>query len=125
MLADYFTKPLQGVLFRQLRDMIMGNTHVAIPSVRIPPAPTQQESRSVLEIENETVKPPGFPTASSAYIDTRANKSQSRIHSLVTLPDYNGTNGKTVTNHSLSHSDRATDQRKVSWADVVSRCRKE
>jgi hypothetical protein len=121
MLADYFTKPLQGVLFRQLRDMIMGNTHVAIPSERIPPAPPLKESRSVLEMDNETVKPPGFPTVPSAYIDTRANKSQSRIHSLVTLPDYNGANGKTVIHPYLSHSDQTSGQRKVSWADVVKR----
>ncbi len=25
MLADYFTKPLQGALFRKFRDVIMGN----------------------------------------------------------------------------------------------------
>ena len=27
MVADYFTKPLQGALFKNLRDMIMGHTH--------------------------------------------------------------------------------------------------
>ena len=30
MIADYFTKPLQGVIFRELRDMIMGNTDIAL-----------------------------------------------------------------------------------------------
>ena len=27
MVADYFTKPLQGFLFKKLRDVIMGVTH--------------------------------------------------------------------------------------------------
>ena len=55
MLADYFTKPLQGVLFRRLRDMIMGNSPITLPSDPVPsdriPAPISQlESRSVLNI---------------------------------------------------------------------------
>jgi hypothetical protein len=59
MIADYFTKPLQGLLFRQLRDMIMGNTDIAIPtdtlgnivdsSFVIPDVTKQQEPRSVLD----------------------------------------------------------------------------
>ena len=28
MLADYFTKPLQGNLFRRFRDVIMGHKHI-------------------------------------------------------------------------------------------------
>jgi hypothetical protein len=32
MIADYFTKPLQGLIFQQLRDMIMGNTDTALPT---------------------------------------------------------------------------------------------
>jgi hypothetical protein len=61
MIADYFTKPLQGALFWKLRDMIMGNTdivlphdqptHAAVPSIGIPDGLTQQESRSVLKDE--------------------------------------------------------------------------
>ena len=30
MVADYFTKPLQGKLFKQLRDQIMGKTEIPI-----------------------------------------------------------------------------------------------
>jgi hypothetical protein len=58
MIADCFTKPLQGLIFQQLRDMIMGNTEIALPAGEssvtinqkkgIPVMPTQQESRSVL-----------------------------------------------------------------------------
>jgi hypothetical protein len=57
MIVDYFTKPLQGLLFRQLRDMIMGNTDIALPTDTvsrtadqtsgIPVVSTEQESRSV------------------------------------------------------------------------------
>ena len=31
MLADYFTKPQQGILFKTMRDMIMGNTVIPLP----------------------------------------------------------------------------------------------
>ena len=63
MIADYFTKPLQGQLFRQLRDMIMGNTEMALPTDTIestsvengiPAELTPQESRSVLRIKKAT-----------------------------------------------------------------------
>jgi hypothetical protein len=63
MIADYFTKPLQGLIFRKLREMIMGNTDIALPTEQasvtiyqskgIPAVPTQQESRSVLVMEVE------------------------------------------------------------------------
>jgi hypothetical protein len=60
MIADYFTKALQGALvFTKLRGMIMGKTDIPLPSdvaksvtypsVRIPDGLTHQESRSVLK----------------------------------------------------------------------------
>jgi hypothetical protein len=57
MVADYFTKPLQGVVFRTLRDMIMGNSDIPLPSKTdsttvkengVPTTPPKQEPRSVL-----------------------------------------------------------------------------
>jgi hypothetical protein len=33
MIAEYFTKTLKGLIFRQLRDIIMGNTEIALPAV--------------------------------------------------------------------------------------------
>jgi hypothetical protein len=61
MIADYFTKPLQGALFWKLRDMVMGNTDIPLPSdenprvpdpsIGIPERTTLQESRSVLKDE--------------------------------------------------------------------------
>ena len=62
MIADYFTKALQGESFRRLRDMIMGNTEMALPdtnvggnkspSMVIPDESPIPESRSVLKEEN-------------------------------------------------------------------------
>jgi hypothetical protein len=59
MVAGYFTKALQGLIFRQLRDMIMGNMDIALPTDKvqqiadktsgIPAVLTQPESRSVLK----------------------------------------------------------------------------
>jgi hypothetical protein len=61
MIADYFTKALQGALFWKLRDMIMGNTNIPLPlemnmntpdpSTGIPDGTTLNESRSVLKDE--------------------------------------------------------------------------
>ena len=44
MIADFFTKLLQGALFRKFRDIIMGITHFSTLT-----APTDIETRSVLE----------------------------------------------------------------------------
>jgi hypothetical protein len=61
MLADYFTEAQQGMLFRQMRDMIMGNTDIALPTdktVGIPAVSTTLESRSVLGNESEIDRSP-------------------------------------------------------------------
>jgi hypothetical protein len=41
MLADFFTKPLQGSLFRTFRNVIMGHTHVTSLQQHTPP-PSQE-----------------------------------------------------------------------------------
>jgi hypothetical protein len=60
MLADYFTKPLQGALFRKMREMIMGNIPIELPNEivtdipdGIPDLSPIQESRSVLDIDGK------------------------------------------------------------------------
>jgi hypothetical protein len=70
MITYYFTKPLQGSIFRKLRDMIMGNTDIALSTEQvsvsinqskgITAVRTQQESRSVLgkEVEINSSPPP-------------------------------------------------------------------
>jgi KUP system potassium uptake protein len=50
MLADFFTKPLQGALFRRLRSVVMGHEHISSLSV-VPPSSAPQER--VGEIETE------------------------------------------------------------------------
>ena len=47
MVADFFTKPLQGPLFRKFQDIIMGITHFSTLAV-----PTSIEPRSVLDIDH-------------------------------------------------------------------------
>jgi hypothetical protein len=51
MIADFFTKPLQGALFEKFRDIIMGITHY---STLI--APTPVEPRSVLNMDVSETK---------------------------------------------------------------------
>ena len=41
MLADFFTKPLQGSLFRKFRDVIMGHKHIDSLKETVP-APFQE-----------------------------------------------------------------------------------
>ena len=57
MIADFFTKPLQGALFNKFRDIIMGITHFSTLTV-----PSPGEPRSVLENE--------FPEDASPSPDT-------------------------------------------------------
>lgn len=61
MLADYFTKPLQGILFQTMRDMIMGNIAIPLPhTISDEPTVTQTSepltsmipvARSVLDLD--------------------------------------------------------------------------
>jgi len=48
MLADFFTKPLQGALFRKFRDVLLGYKHISV--LEVPPATRSEErvGRSVL-----------------------------------------------------------------------------
>jgi hypothetical protein len=70
IIPDYFTKSLQGLIFRQFRDMIIVNIDIALPTEQasvtidktngIPAVSTQQESMSVLgkEVEINPSLPP-------------------------------------------------------------------
>jgi hypothetical protein len=109
LVADYFTKPLQGMIFQQLRDMIMGSTDIALPTgtfssttdqmSRIPAVPTQQESRSVLDNE---IKICGLPRL------------------LTVLPVYIKANDNTV----RKPSKLVVGNGRLSWADILARGRK-
>ena len=99
MVADYFTKALQGVIFCQLHDMIMGNINIELPPGPdkmnvIPDVLTQQESRSVLKNEIEKGRLPC---------------------SLAVLPVYGKANDITTRNA----RNLVVSKRTLSWADVA------
>jgi hypothetical protein len=115
MIADYFTKALQGALFRKLRDMIMGNTDIPLPSevdknipdssIGIPDGTTLMESRSVLKVE-------------------AAASGSSR--SLSVLPASGLQVRKSVTfspqvRKSVPDRNRVDSKRSLSWAEIVSK----
>lgn len=106
MIADCFTKPPQGTTFRELRDMMMGNTDIALPtpniekatpaqpSVRIPDAPAHPESRSVLKTETALTVLPACGT--------------------------HGRNRPTVSTE-VKAGELAEGERTLSWAEAASR----
>ena len=57
MIADYFTKPLQGRLFKKLRDYIMGNTVIPLEE-RVENNPKRNEENHNMAIR-KTVKERG------------------------------------------------------------------
>jgi hypothetical protein len=112
MIADYFTKALQGALFWKLRDMIMGNTNIAFPtgviesnsdpSIGIPDGPAPQESRSVLK-------------------DEITDDSSPR--SLTVLPAFRSQDWKTTKATIAKRSKLVVSKCTVSWAEIASRSR--
>ena len=70
MVADYFTKPLQGALFYKFRDQIMG----VVPMDTI-----TGDHRSVLDVESDDSSSPKLTTARSkgAHVSKKATTHQS------------------------------------------------
>jgi hypothetical protein len=62
MLADYFTKPLQGSLFRKFRAVILGHAH--IHSLCVPIADASPEEN--VEVQNRNPKQTVTPTVITA-----------------------------------------------------------
>jgi hypothetical protein len=61
MLADFFTKPLQGNLFRKFRDVIMGHKH--IDSLKeTPPIPSQERVEKAFPQDNKGNRTDGRKT---------------------------------------------------------------
>jgi hypothetical protein len=116
MLADYFTKPLQGLIFRQLRDMIMGNTDIPLPKSTvdktngIPMAQTPPESRSVLESELKINRSP----RSLTVLPTRVGQVTSSP--LTVLPV-----SVRTSNLVGQTSKRVASKLALSWAQIASR----
>jgi hypothetical protein len=112
MIADYFTKPLQGVLFRQLRDMIMGNVDIALPPMEtvenadstdgIPVLSTIKESRSVL-----------------GKVDEKPYVSHPTRAKLTVLGTRESLTGSTASQNVINNSKPVSSKPKLSWADIV------
>jgi hypothetical protein len=111
MIANYFTKALQGVSFGKLRDMIMGNVGIALPtnitgnisdpSIGILEGPAPQESRSVLKDEIADGSSP---------------------HSLTVLPAFGMHRPKTTkTTEGKRTVKPVANKLAVSWAEIASR----
>jgi hypothetical protein len=56
MLGDYYTKPLQGGLFRKLGAVIMGHAHVDTLSSPVPTATQERVGSSVLRVVTQDSK---------------------------------------------------------------------
>jgi hypothetical protein len=113
MVADYFTKALQGILFKQLRDMIMGNAIIALPTDAVT-SPTDMTSRI----------PAVVPPHESRSVLRCGDASNSSPRSLTVLPvqrqPKRAPMRKTVTGV-LKPSNLVTGKRAISWAAIVSR----
>jgi hypothetical protein len=134
MLADYFTKPLQGLLFRQLRDMIMGNVPIALPSdstesvsdppMRIPVNKTSTESRSVLEVENAITRSPRvltvlpFNRKTVKFTDTAVGpgKAHTTVSKSDIVSDIDSSLKTDVANPNVLRDTKRT----LSWAQIAS-----
>ena len=75
MLADFFTKPLQGALFRKFRDVILGHKHTN--TLMPTPAPSVEE-----RVENQ--RPSGHETGQQGTTSTSENTGTDEEWQLVT-----------------------------------------
>ena len=64
MLGDFFTKPLQGSLFRKFRSAILGESHV--DSLQVPPTAPTEERVGVQGVMQKTVQSGGCGSDLSA-----------------------------------------------------------
>jgi hypothetical protein len=126
MVADYFTKPQQGLLFRQMRDMIMGNTDIELPAeeniateqmIGIPTGSSPLESRSVLGNVSDS-----SPDAHDVPLNMGANKrSVGNRGCSTTEPKGSMRNkGFSVMEHSTEQEIVETKKQPIRWADIVS-----
>ncbi len=113
MVADYFTKALQGILFKQLRDMIMGNAIIALPTDAVT-SPTDMTSRI----------PAVVPPHESRSVLRCGDASNSSPRSLTVLPVQRQPKRapmRTTVTGVLKPSNLVTGKRAISWAAIVSR----
>jgi hypothetical protein len=93
MIADYFTKPLQGALFVKFRDLVMGITHFCTLD-----APEQHVLGSVLENSSSptsTTSPGATSDQNETKNETQNNETQNKTENRLTKtvkwkPDIDG-----------------------------------
>ena len=85
MLADFFTKPLQGALFRKFRDVILGYKHVDSLAL-INPVPSFEERVEDEENRSDEIGTDG--PGKDGFINVHAKKTRrNRVTSAVTSAD--------------------------------------
>jgi hypothetical protein len=87
MLADFFTKPLQGSLFRKIRSVLLGEAHSSILSPDIPSSSNEER------VENKNPVTPVSDTDTGAVPSTEASYLSTT-----------NTNKVSTTNVNTSHS---------------------
>jgi hypothetical protein len=129
MISDYVTKPPQGFIFRQLRDMIMGNTGIALPTdqvssdtdqtCRISAVAEQQEYRSVLGKKGEIgLSPPFLKILSASNPPAGGSTHKSNPPASGSTRKYVCADAHTCTPRVHEpHAAKATPS--LSWADVA------
>jgi hypothetical protein len=87
MLADFFTKPLQGSLFRRFRSVLLGEAH--IDTLRSPlPASSHTEER--VGVQNDPSNPDSSLVGTSYHFTRKhSQQNQHTSHSIETYPEDN------------------------------------
>jgi hypothetical protein len=96
MLADFFTKPLQGGLFKKFRDVLMGYSH--IDTLNNSPPPSHEER---VELNSQEGDGSGTPTSNQTSIKEKISNQEG---------DGSGT----------PTSDQTSIEKKVTWSGSVS-----
>jgi hypothetical protein len=110
MIADYFTKALQGATFWKLRDMIMGNADIASPNgtLEMSADPSVGILAGVTPVESRSVLKEKYKNDGSAGV-------------LTVLPAFGSKMVKSTITTEAGPSKPVTSTRTVSWAEIASR----
>jgi hypothetical protein len=135
VVADYFTKPLQGIIFQQLQDMITVNTNIALPmdtvmstavqTNGIPAVSTQQESRSVLEseividksLQSHTVLP---ARVLSARVRAEKVGSLTALSACIRTSQANSLHAPQANDYAVGRPSNLVNRHGLSWAQIAS-----
>ena len=73
MLVDFFTKPLQGALFRKFRDVILGYAHIDTLSPR-PASAAEERVGEPTDIDGPTETDTNKPTETETDVSSKENE---------------------------------------------------